>query len=251
MCDAKVQNNQVLTSALQTRGLTAIPSGRNDLHLDGKKISGSAFQRDMGRNLLLHHGTMLLDVDPDGMERYLNPDKAKLAGKGISSVKARVTMLSNHLEGYQHEDWCKDMEDAFRAVHASDNPNIAVTHMQMETVLATIPEVAVQYEELKDWAWRLGKNPQFTHETEKRFSWGNLQVHFDVKNGTIASCELFSDSLHPTFIEALQQEWVGVRYNVADINGAISTVADAFTETQPVIGEYCTELQAWMTAELK
>ena len=47
---------------------------------NGKKISGSAYKTSIiGEKIqFLHHGTMLIDINKEGVFKYLNPHKAKL-----------------------------------------------------------------------------------------------------------------------------------------------------------------------------
>lgn len=66
-------------------------NGRNDICVDGKKISGSAAKVENGR--LLHHCTLLVDCNLERMNALLTPDKEKLARNGVKSVKSRVTNL--------------------------------------------------------------------------------------------------------------------------------------------------------------
>lgn len=66
--DYKTLNNEILLKALENLGVNATASGRNDIEVDGLKISGSAYKLNLGRSdgtqkKVLHHGTMLIDVD--------------------------------------------------------------------------------------------------------------------------------------------------------------------------------------------
>lgn len=66
--DPKTINNDILINALKNLGVDAQTSGRNDITVGTKKISGSAYQLSLGTKLnpnkiALHHGTMLIDVD--------------------------------------------------------------------------------------------------------------------------------------------------------------------------------------------
>jgi lipoate---protein ligase len=67
--DFKTMNNTVLLSALDEHfGIKGEASGRNDLTVDGSKISGSAYKLKLGKKdgsgkRSLHHGTMLLDLE--------------------------------------------------------------------------------------------------------------------------------------------------------------------------------------------
>lgn len=76
---------------LATLGITAAPTGRNDVAIDGHKVAGNAFYRASGRSIV--HGTMLYDADFDTMSHVLTPSRAKLLSKGVRSVPARVTTL--------------------------------------------------------------------------------------------------------------------------------------------------------------
>lgn len=66
--DFKTFNNELLISALESFDIKAEASGRNDMVVGDRKISGSAYKLKLGRangegRRSLHHGTMLLDLD--------------------------------------------------------------------------------------------------------------------------------------------------------------------------------------------
>lgn len=97
-----------MLDSLKGLGIEAEVSGRNDLTCQGKKISGSAYKINLGNAKLgtgkksLHHGTVLFDVDTNALIKYLNPNKAKLLSKGISSVASRVLNLSTQFPSANH-----------------------------------------------------------------------------------------------------------------------------------------------------
>ncbi|MBE6595477.1 MAG: lipoate--protein ligase [Ruminococcaceae bacterium] len=84
-----------IVTALRTLGATVELSGRNDLLLAGKKVSGNAQHASGGR--VLHHGTLLYDSDLTVLSRALRPDEEKLRAKAVRSVSSRVTNLRPHL----------------------------------------------------------------------------------------------------------------------------------------------------------
>ncbi len=77
---------------LRKQGYDAWPSGRNDIMISGKKVSGSAFYSTGSRNVI--HATLLCDSDLEAMSHALTPPPGKLASKGIASVRQRVANLS-------------------------------------------------------------------------------------------------------------------------------------------------------------
>ncbi len=112
--DKNVSTNIVL-SALKTLGINAKATGRNDLVVevgeDERKFSGSAYRETMDRGF--HHGTLLLNADLTRLANYLNPDKKKLEAKGITSVRSRVTNLSDINPDIHHDNVCEAIKEAF------------------------------------------------------------------------------------------------------------------------------------------
>lgn len=85
-----------LSQALKSLGLNAEVSGRNDVLVDGRKVSGNACYAVNGRCIV--HGTLLFDVDMDALEKSITPTQEKLVSKGIKSVRQRVTNLRPLIE---------------------------------------------------------------------------------------------------------------------------------------------------------
>lgn len=80
---------------LRSMGIEASLSGRNDIIVCGKKVSGNAQHSANGR--VLHHGTLLYDSDMAALSRVLRVDREKLKTKAIRSVSSRVMNLSEFL----------------------------------------------------------------------------------------------------------------------------------------------------------
>jgi lipoate-protein ligase A len=80
---------------LRSLGVEATLSGRNDLLVGDKKISGNAQHSANGR--VLHHGTLLYDSDMSVLSSVLRADPEKLKTKAIRSVSSRVMNLKEVL----------------------------------------------------------------------------------------------------------------------------------------------------------
>lgn len=77
--------------ALRSLGFAAEVSGRNDILVRGRKVSGAAFFALPSVGIV--HSTMLLDADPASMQAALKPSAAKLGAKGVKSVSSRICTL--------------------------------------------------------------------------------------------------------------------------------------------------------------
>lgn len=80
-----------LVSALSSLGIPAVRSGRNDVVVGERKVSGNAFRMLPERSVI--HGTLLYDTDCSVMSAAITPSRSKLAGRGVRSVRSRVTNL--------------------------------------------------------------------------------------------------------------------------------------------------------------
>ncbi|WP_031368009.1 lipoate--protein ligase family protein, partial [Clostridium botulinum] len=70
-----------IIGVLKTLGVKAEFSGRNDLLIDGKKISGTA--QCKYKNRVMHHGTLLFSSDIVNLSGALKPKKIKFQDKAV------------------------------------------------------------------------------------------------------------------------------------------------------------------------
>ncbi|MCQ2153102.1 MAG: lipoate--protein ligase family protein [Bacteroidales bacterium] len=84
-----------IVAALRSFGVDAVLSGRNDIFVDGLKVSGYA-RRFEGSSEMIH-GTLMYDVDIDTLTKVLDTPQSKLHLKGVSSVRSRVGNLKSLL----------------------------------------------------------------------------------------------------------------------------------------------------------
>lgn len=90
---------------LKSLGLSAGVDGRNDILVDGLKVSGYSFYRKPGADII--HGTLLWDMDPVLMSGVLTPSRSKLASSGVKSVESRVTVLRPRLPHLDIEEFMR------------------------------------------------------------------------------------------------------------------------------------------------
>lgn len=86
----------MIAEMLRSLGLDASATGRNDILIGDKKVSGNAFYRIPDRSIA--HGTMLYDVDIPTMMQAITPSRAKLESHAVASVESRVTSINRHID---------------------------------------------------------------------------------------------------------------------------------------------------------
>lgn len=84
-----------LTEALRALGVPAEKSGRNDILVEGRKVSGNAFHQLPDRSIV--HGTLLYSTDLQALTEAIRPPVEKLQRHGVESVRQRVINLSEYV----------------------------------------------------------------------------------------------------------------------------------------------------------
>lgn len=234
----------IILRALEALGIQADASGRNDIVVNRKgeirKISGSAYHETPDRGF--HHGTFLMDADLSRLADYLNPDIKKLQTKGITSVRSRVANLTELVPDISYGAICDAVTEAFFDYYQA--------RCQPEYIspdaLPDLPGFAEQFARQSSWEWNFGRTPGFTHLLDTRFTWGGVEIHFDVERGVISRCQIFSDSLNPTPLEALASRLQGVEYRPEALADAVERLQTAF----PAQRDELVQLKAWLIASV-
>ncbi len=234
-------NFTIIINALKKLGIDAELSGRNDMQVGERKISGNAFKHAADRSF--HHGTLLVNANMQKLGDYLNPHPLKLKAKGIKSVRARVANLVEFNKDINHENLSDAIIEAFCEYYGETAPVEALD----EASLAKQPTLNKYYEQMADWDWRFGKTPEFSHHIETRFDWGIIDMHLDVKQAVITDVVIFSDALNVELIDLLQQTLAGVKYNKDDIKARFNELIQGYPELTAQIDD----VSKWLTGEME
>ncbi|MGP5345266.1 lipoate--protein ligase [Psychrobacter celer] len=239
-------NFTIIVNALKKLGIDAEQSGRNDMQVGDKKISGSAFKHASDRSF--HHGTLLVNANMQKLGDYLNPHPLKLQAKGIKSVRSRVANLVEFNEDINHETLSDAIIEAFCEYYQDTDydDTTPVEELDRDT-LAKEPSLNAYYEQMADWNWRFGKTPQFSHHVETRFDWGIIDLHMDVQQAVITDVVIFSDALNVELIDLLKQTLTSTKYNRSEVKAKLAELAQAHDELAAQVGD----VSAWLTSEME
>lgn len=200
---------QPVLKALHKLGVEAQVSGRNDLTIAGRKFSGNA--QFIGKNRLLHHGTLLFATDLDMMQKVLTVDPAKIASKGVKSVRSRVTNIADHLPSpVSIDDFKNTLSETIGEYWPSEPPR-ELTEKE-EAVVAQL--AADKY---RRWEWNYGQSPQYNLRHQARYLWGQIDIRLELRKGRIAVCKIYGDFFTIKEIELLEKALQGTLYNQEEI----------------------------------
>lgn len=170
---------QMMVLMLGRMGVEATADGRNDILIEGRKVSGTAFYHIPGRNIV--HGTMLFDTDMDNMTRSITPPGEKLASNGVDSVRRRVALLKDYID-VSIDDFKADIRRTL-----CDGEHV-LTQADVEEIERIEREVYLS----PDFIY--GNNPRHTLTRRRRIDGvGELEALIDVKGTVIKSVTLNGD----------------------------------------------------------
>ena len=168
----------LVVNVLCKMGVDAKASGRNDIMIDGRKVSGNAFYHIPGRSIV--HGTMLYDTNMENMVGAITPSDVKLVSKGVKSVRQHIALLKDYtsmdideFKTYVRTNLC----DSEKMLSYSDVDEI-------ETIMA---------EYLTD-EFIYGKNPSYSLVGRNRIEGvGDIEVRMELRNNVIRSINVMGD----------------------------------------------------------
>ena len=120
---------EVILEALRSLGVPAELTGRNDIFVEGRKVSG--FARSVYQQRELIHGTLMYDVDIDVLTRVLDTPESKLNRKGVASVRSRVTNLKDYLPGIEN---IGQLQEKLHSLLACGDPEIILSSEAFDAI---------------------------------------------------------------------------------------------------------------------
>ena len=203
----------LMMKALQALGVPATLSGRNDILVEGKKVSG--FAKRVCKNRLMVHGTLMYNVDVDVLTHVLNPSTTKLQSKGIASVRSRVTNLCNYLPELSDLQAFKNRLEEILSNNYSD-----AEYKLSETDLAHIQQLTD--EKFATWEWNYGRSPKATLVHSARLACGTVEIHLTLAENRIASCRFGGDFLGNLPASDVEKALTGIPYEINEIRKCLS-----------------------------
>ena len=215
----------VILDAVRAFGLEAVRSGRNDLEIGGQKFSGNAFYESGSH--CYHHGTLLVNVDMEKLSAYLQVSRAKLASKGVASVRSRVVNLAALSPAITVDALSRQLVESFQKVYGLPAREIKPEELPEEDIAARQARFASE-------GWRFGTRLAFTSSMERRFPWGEAQLQFAVDQGTVGQAAVCSDGLDAAFLEAVARYFAGVPYEKRALMAAAAAIPAANPEQREI-----------------
>ncbi|MBR5086688.1 MAG: lipoyltransferase [Muribaculaceae bacterium] len=196
-----------IVEMLKDLGLNASDNSRNDIMVDGKKVSGNAFYHLPGVSIV--HGTMLYDTNMENMVQAITPSAAKLDSKGVKSVQSHITTLNQYLtmgiekfQQHAHRTLCNG------EIMLNDNDITSIE--SIETGYLT-PEFI------------LGNNPRCNMERSGRIDGvGEFKITLELNRNIIRDINIAGDFFLLGDLDSIISRMKGRQFTESEIEKALS-----------------------------
>ena len=216
--EAFANHARIITDVLHQLGVDAEFHGRNDILVDGRKVSGSA--KTVFPDRTLFHGTLLFDTDLTVLAQVLTPDEEKIKAKGIRSVRSRVANLQEFLPQFDRESFFQELSCRLLDLLGEKE----VTPLP-EKLLEKADELAGK--KYRTWEWNFGSVTDYSYCRKKYFAGGCVEVKFNIRGNRIADMAFSGDFFGASPVEELAAKLNGALPGFDDISGRLAAIDTA------------------------
>jgi lipoate-protein ligase A len=190
-----------IINALASLGINATLSGRNDIEVNSKKISGNA--QHVKGNRVLHHGTLLFNSDLTVLSEALNVDLEKINSKAIKSARSRVTNIINLLDKkISTEEFINLLADFIQNTYKAESIEIE----ENDRILAISKR-----NKSREWLYPDTEYiSKYSIRRKKRYDFGIVEVLLEMKNETIKNVKIIGDFFGTKDISILEDFLTGL-----------------------------------------
>lgn len=208
---------QPMVDALRQLGVPAELTGRNDIFVEGRKVSGYA--RRVAGNQEIIHGTLMYDVDLDTLQHVLDTPASKMKVKGISSVRSHVANLKEYLPQFKSLDELQ--AKLSEILSGGDGPLLAqgCGYPSQDEINAEVRRIAA--EKFATWEFIYGHSHEADFNYKKKLPCGTVEASLRIDRGTITALTFSGDFLFDEPSEDLAKKLIGLRYDKATLSAAI------------------------------
>jgi lipoate-protein ligase A len=198
-------NFAIVLDALRRCGIDATRNDRNDIVVDGRKVSGSAFKHAKARSF--HHGTLLVSADLDRLRGYLHPPDRMLEARGIRSVRSPVINLTEVNATLDHHT----VGTALISAATERWRGGGTTTVLDANEIGAIGSIGEYRDTITEWDWRYGNTPEFRQRIDIRE--GEITIDIVVKRGVISEISIAGTAVDAASARSVETLIIGTRYD--------------------------------------
>lgn len=205
-----------IIEVLQSLGVDAQLSGRNDLLIEGKKFSGNA--QYANKESMMHHGTLMFASSIKNVSAALNVNPLKIQSKNIKSVVSRVTNISTHLKtDTTLDEFCSLIVEKI----LKEYPNAHLHEFTQQDIDNITSLVEQKY---GTWDWNFGVSGKYSFEKQSYFTGGLFDVNLQIERGIITAVRFYGDYFGKRDVNEFEQKLIGKKHQETEISALLDEI---------------------------
>jgi lipoate---protein ligase len=199
---------------LQSVGVDARLTGKSNITVRGKKISGNAAH--VFKNRSIHHGTLLFDTDLEVLSQSIQVPEHNYQTKAVQSIRAQVVNIAQLLDRSVLIDDFTEKLRQFLIQWFPVSEERVLTHEEISAIEKLADE------KYKSWAWTYGYSPDYQFERVLTIGGEQAEIRLTVKKGVIIQVEAMNNAA-PNLLTLLAGRLNGVNHNFEDMYQVFKT----------------------------
>ena len=179
--------NEPIVEVLHQLSVPAEISSRNDIFVDGSKVSGHA--EHVFRKRILSHGTLLFNANRENLSKALKSESGTYSGKAIQSVRSKVANLTDFMKNPMEMNEFVELVAAHILTKKSNNKLFQWTKADQQNIHQLADE------KYSTWDWNFAYSPKYWFEKQTEMDGKILAIKMFVEKGHISELELNGELL--------------------------------------------------------
>lgn len=205
-----------IIEVLAQLGVDAKFEGRNDIMIEGKKISGNA--EHVFKKRVLHHGTLLFSSKMTDLSQALKVNPLKYHDKGVKSVRSRVINISDHLPKKMS---VLEFQNEILEYVIKSNENTSIYKYSEQDINQINKLVKEKY---ATWEWNYGYSPKYGFEKLIKTNGGSIEIQMNIEKGIIRDIKIFGDFFNERDISEIEDSLKGIMHQESVIRKTLQNV---------------------------
>jgi len=210
------KHTQPVIDFLISLGLNAKFEGKNDIRVDGLKVSGNA--EHVHRNRVLHHGTLLFNSSLDLLRNSIRTDKSCYTSRAVESNPSLVVNLKDKMNLFCGiDEFSKEMMRYFSMI-IPDFEYYSISQKDIKEA------EALAENKYKTWEWNYAYGPEYRFYNTFRLSEKTCTCSLLIAGGKVVQCAITGGEefkslaekligcrhMIPEFLNVLEKENIGL-----------------------------------------
>lgn len=219
---------------LQSLGLNAEFEGKNNITVDGFKVSGNSAH--IFKNKVLHHGTLLFNTNLVRLEQSIENRPGLYKDKAVNSIRAEVANIFDLL---QNKITLEEFTFRFREFIFKYFIEIYEDGLYPGEIDAIQKLAEEKYGSFK---WNFGYSPEYEYHRRWSFHEDDYNVRLLVKEGLIKWIGIHGPETKSVYMESISEILTGVQHQKKSISARLKNITFADDLEREIVNQIINHL---------